>query len=167
MTRRSDVTDIAHRYLEGARKRYEQRGDKGVILRCVHRCLSWDVPLPEWLWTAFDAAYQKARFFEIDSWDDVFGTIVPKRTQRKAAERRRKLAGQVYAFVQQRHASGHPMDREMFEIAAKEVGLPRRRGKRGGLSDPSSTAMDYYYKQKAIADFFKFKENPKKNPRKF
>lgn len=136
MTHRSDVTDIAHRYLEGARKRYEQQGDKGVILRCIHRCLSWDVPPPEWLWTAFDDAYQKARSLEIDSWDDVFGTIVPKNKQRKVAEKQRKLAGQVFSLVHRLNASdpkkypksrGNQHGAGAFAEAAKILGLKSAR----------------------------------------
>jgi hypothetical protein len=50
-----------------------RRGNKSALLEVVYFCACFGDPLPKWAMVAFDAAQNRARFGEIESWDEVFG----------------------------------------------------------------------------------------------
>jgi hypothetical protein len=113
------------------------------------------VPVPPWLKQVLQAAERKAAGYEIATWDEEFGKIVPKGKQQDAARERTKMRKEVYDLAQQLHTSDpkkHPISKGLFELVAKKLKL------RGGSASMTET---YYYEWKAIVDLLeKLKAGP-------
>jgi hypothetical protein len=59
---------------------------------------------------------------EIRSWDEVFGPPVKKGARLEDARRRQKLAPLVWDMVNERHAAGEPLNKELFDAVGEDLG---------------------------------------------
>lgn len=107
-------------------------GDKRAIMKELHLCLAGDKPLPKWLRSALLRAVMRATFFDIDSWDDVFGPPCvtdagrPARGKtRIAMQRKQPIIFRIYDRIEQLKAEGKAVDRKLFEKVAAENGVGR------------------------------------------
>jgi hypothetical protein len=107
-------------------------GDKRAIMQELHWCLANDRPLPKWLRSALLRAVMRATFFDIDSWDDVFGSPCVTDTGRPARgktrikeQKKQHLAISAYDRIERLKAEGNAVDRKLFEKVAAESGVGR------------------------------------------
>ena len=116
------TSDDADRFLEEGRRRYDN-GETDELPYCLQFCIGNRLPIPDWLATAFMTAYEKIISFEAASWDDVFGKHLRK-GGRLARERQRwVLARPIFETVQERHAAGRSINKELFYEIGREFGV--------------------------------------------
>lgn len=121
MSLRDDDRDLAE-FLEIAKEEIEG-GNKELIFKSMHECLIMGKPLPDWLRVVFVGAYQSAYPYEINSWDEIFGTPHPKGTHLIAKKRHFELSFPIWSRVQELAASGEKIDKGLFEKIGKEFAV--------------------------------------------
>jgi hypothetical protein len=122
--------------IESARsqKKFEA-GDRDVLLYFVDCCFRNNRPVPDWARKAFSAACQRVWWYEVKSWDEVFGRPLKKGEHLAAARRKVKLARDIWWEVKIRHdeGAGEPITKELFDSVGKKFKI-------GG-----TTAAEIYY----------------------
>jgi hypothetical protein len=117
----SNADKFAAEYYERMLKREFEAGDKSLLLWTLYTCLQLRRPLPEWLRTAFLAAYDSATEYEIKSWDDAFGRPHPKNTHFETEKRKLKLRPVIIGRVEALKAQGVKIDKDLFERVGEEL----------------------------------------------
>jgi hypothetical protein len=113
------MSDDDYACLESDRKRFEA-GDKALLLYCVERCLTHNVPAPAWLKQPFSNVCTAAQTYEIRSWDEVFGRPQKKGQRLKMARRKMEIATDLFWRVMERYDAGEALDKELFAAVGKE-----------------------------------------------
>jgi hypothetical protein len=98
-------------------------GEKYALLQAVRKCANHDLPMPEWLSAAFIKAFDQVHTYRAKSWDEVFGTPIPKGVQMAALKKRREKSAHVWNAVQGARSQGIPVDDELFAGVGKKLGL--------------------------------------------
>jgi len=104
-----------------------RQGDKRAVLDALDICLFNSLSIPKWCSKAFVAAMYKIQYYEVKSWNDVFGKPYPKGTGARAE--RMKLDGLwIYKAVEARSKKGEAIGRRLFENVGIELGVERGYG---------------------------------------
>jgi hypothetical protein len=98
------------------RRSFEGDGDKSALLGAVYFCAKYRLPLPEWAGEAFEAARDRARSGEIDSWDDVFGK--PWGDGRRKARWMKSRSAQIWFDVKVLRRRGMSIEAAFAKVAA-------------------------------------------------
>ena len=99
-------------------------GNKVSVLKCIHSCVVWGLPVPLWAKKYFVASCADGYQGKLESWDDAFGRPI---TQVKhLQELRHGLRWEVYDAVRAASAAGVPIDNELFERIGRELGIGGR-----------------------------------------
>jgi hypothetical protein len=96
-------------------------GDADAILTAVY--LRIKEVGPDWLRTAFCDAYEKVRWAQAKSWDDVFGQPWPKMAHIKQRRTRMIRSAHIVHAVTTAHAKGEPIDGRLFDKVGQQFGL--------------------------------------------
>jgi hypothetical protein len=117
-------------------KQKHEDGDKTALLYAVYHCLLMKRPLPEWLRLAFLHTYESRARFEIRSWDEAFGTPVPRGTHLEKEREHTELRARILERARELTAVGATIDKHLFE----EIGR--------GLGISGTTASTLYYDER-------------------
>lgn len=96
-------------------------GDSLALLRCIDFCCTKKIVIPNWAAEAFHLGYTKIRNYEAKSWDTVFGKPHKKGTHLKE-QRCEEDKISIHKYVKERIDQGHPIDQELFDLAAQRFG---------------------------------------------
>jgi hypothetical protein len=121
------------RYLERQQLQYEQ-GYKRALLYGLDYCLMNNVQAPMWIKQGLSNAMNAAGAYQIKSWDEVFGEILPK-GKRIATERRKaEISWDLFSRIQDLHKAGEAIDEKLFEKVGRDFGVGK------------TVAAELYYK---------------------
>lgn len=96
-------------------------GDSRALTRCIDYCCTKKIVIPNWAAEAFHLGYTKIRNYEARSWDTVFGKPHKKGTHLKE-QRCEEDKISIHKYVKERIDQGHPIDQELFDLAAQRFG---------------------------------------------
>ena len=122
----------AARQLERWRLEYEQ-GYKRALLYSLNFCLMNNVPVPPWIKQGLSKAMDAVHSYEIKSWEDVFGELLPKGKWRATEQRNAKMGWDLFQRVCDLHKAGASIDAGLFEKVGEEFGVSK------------TVASDLYY----------------------
>jgi hypothetical protein len=126
----------------GLRLSYE-RGEKHALFSVLYYCGYFRQRPPEWAAEAIAKAYSKFVNGKIKSWEDIFGKPFPGR--RRAGLETSTRTFEIYGEVRRlREEEDMPIGQELFEEAAKNLKIGRKRGGESGWS----TVRRLYYKDR-------------------
>jgi hypothetical protein len=109
--------------LDRDRQRFEA-GDRNALLAAVRLCANFDLVMPEWLSSAFIAAYDDVLRARKGSWDEAFGKPYPKGAHLATIRKHRTKRLQLWLGVSQlRWKEGNPKD--AVERVGESLGLGR------------------------------------------
>ena len=121
MTFNRDAYD--RRRLERARLVYE-RGYKRELLYCLDYCLTNNVQVPPWVKQGLHNAMNAAFSYEIKSWDEAFGEILPKGKRIVTERRNAKIYWDLFMRIRDLHEkAGEAIDEGLFEKVGAEFGV--------------------------------------------
>lgn len=113
-------------WLERARLRYEQ-GDKLQLLYSLDWCLTNNFEPPPSVKEGLRNAMNAAWLYQIKSWDEVFGELLPKGTRIAMERRNQRISMSLFWRVRELHDdAGAAIDEGLFEKVGKEFGWVRR-----------------------------------------
>lgn len=96
-------------------------GDTQALMKCIDYCCTKKIVIPNWAAEAFHLGYAKIRNYEARSWDTVFGKPHKKGTHLKE-QRCEEDRISIHKYVKERIDQGHPIDQELFDLAAQRFG---------------------------------------------
>jgi hypothetical protein len=105
--------------------------DRKALLAALRVCARCELPMPEWLATAFGAAYDRIAIrYEAKSWDDAFGNPIPKHFRPAAARKNREVGVRIYMRITEiirarKSPKDAPLDERLFASVGKEFGVSR------------------------------------------
>lgn len=118
--------------------RYEA-GDKNALLGAIRICANHDLVMPEWLARAFIRSYDKVLTHRVKSWDEAFGSPLPKGKHLNAARKKREKSPAVWLEVRRMVTEeGRAIDDLLFEDVGKKLGLGK------------TQASEFYYAHDAL-----------------
>jgi hypothetical protein len=129
---------IARNSMEKLRLSY-QAGEEKALMDAVSTCAWGSIPMPDWVADAFWLRHQKVDNYELDSWDKAFGRPLPRNSNVNAKKKEHDLSVLVWREVAE---SREPVDSALFEKIGKAMDPPIG----------ASTARNYYYAMKPVAD---------------
>lgn len=92
-------------------------GEQIALMNCIDYCCTKKIPIPNWAAQAFHLNYTKIINYEARSWDTVFGK--PHKTGvHLKAQRCEEYKNSIHKYVRERIDQGHPIDQELFDLAA-------------------------------------------------
>lgn len=108
-------------------------GDGFAVLDAVAQCALRELVMPEWVLHAYLGRYRMVTHYKVKTFDEAFGSCLPKGAKLWAHRQRREKGILAYQAVKRLHEQGEPIDESLFKKAGKKLGL-------GG-----SKVRDYYY----------------------
>ena len=128
-------------FLNGCKAEYEA-GNQWALMQAIRVCASDDVPMPNWVATAYVKCFEACRIGEAKSWDDVFGKPHPKGSNLSAILKRHKNQWPLVNRIRELKAADPTLalDEGLFEKVGKEFGLGK------------TLASEYYYDAKQTAE---------------
>jgi hypothetical protein len=142
-------------FLDACRTEYE-KGNQGALLQAIKVCFEEKYPIPNWVSESFLVAYELVRMGDKESWDEVFGTMRPRKIRPQAFRLRQKrqmdLYNFTYIYLHQNRKTA--IDRGLFEMVGKEFDVCSR------------VAEDDYYRVVNLLKSIGLEGNPKKILRK-
>jgi len=122
------------RRVDECHTRFEM-GDQYALMTALRICACHTLAWPEWVAEAYIRGYDTVNNRRAKSWDEVFGSPLPKGAQLAAQRKKRKLMFAVHNAVTAEMAR-HP-NRPIDEALFTEIGLPFNIGK--------TLTSEYYY----------------------
>ena len=113
---------FALRTLEELRVRHEQ-GNAYALMLAIRKCANHDLVMPSWVSAGYIRAFDTVHNYRAKSWDEVFGSPLPKNAQLAALRKRRTKSIHVWNEVNERHQKGAPIDDLLFASVGKKLGL--------------------------------------------
>jgi hypothetical protein len=104
---------------------YEDRfkcGDYQILLWAIDHYAQSGQPIPKWAAEALEDRLFRAVTGELGSWDEAFGSLYAKGTQRRRIYGLSRMLDVLF-LVRQLHKEGHPIDDHLFERVGKELGV--------------------------------------------
>jgi hypothetical protein len=118
-------------------------GNRRALWDAIAVCAQWEYAMPPWVRRALIGAWSAGEWFEIRSWDSVFGPFRPKSLHAKTARRRSALRWPLHQCVRElSEKSGEPKDEQLFALIAKHFRIP-------GFG--ATTCKNLYYSSQAPA----------------
>jgi hypothetical protein len=100
-----------------------EAGDKGAVLSAINICFHSETAVPGWVQSEFTNACTNVRIGLFKSWDEVFGRPHKKGAQLGAVRRKRPLRIPILNRVEERHAAGEPISKDLFDSVGAELGI--------------------------------------------
>lgn len=116
-------------------------GDDGALLAAVNLCAIHGLPMPTWLASSFERAYNRVVTYEVGSWEEAFGRPIPKGKHRDALKKKRAFSLAVWIEVQHDRSEGTAVSDELFEAVAERMSL--RLGPEWAMK--KTKVSEYYY----------------------
>ena len=137
---------------------YESRykaGDKSALFDALVHCATWQLPAPEWVRYALMSANTAKARLEITDWCEVFGDLLPRKTQRQkklSSAKLELLGGDIVQAVAISHKAGIKPD---WEAIAKQVTDAHKERTGEALKLSAGGAKDIYYRtRKSMTGLF-------------
>jgi len=128
-----EIDDLMHRErmisyenIETFRCEFES-GNKLALAYALREIASLSCPLPEWLSTAINDGIDQMTNYQLESWDQVFGSVLRKGEQRQNARRNAELREKIHPMVI-RAILGNP-DLAFDDLLFEEIGAQLDIGK--------------------------------------
>jgi hypothetical protein len=99
-----------------------KRGDNAALLRALVICAQHHWPIPEWAGMALEKAYRLAEQGAIKSWDQIFGSPLPKGRQQRGLQTKSRRF-EVWCRIEDLQNEGNAIDNDLFERVGKELGI--------------------------------------------
>ena len=93
------AADIQMRQIDRCAEKYVADGDSLALFEAIAICARLEIPLPRWASSAFSNTFYKVLNCEFGSWDEAFGSPLPKGAQLKSARRRQEVRIKLYSRV--------------------------------------------------------------------
>ena len=121
--------------LDGLKEEYES-GDSFSLMLALRKCANHDLPMPAWLSRSYIAAFDKVLGYRARSWDEVFGSPIPKGKHLSTLRTERTNGLGIYQRCRELIESRHSINPALFEKVGKEFGVSK------------TVAEDLYYRIK-------------------
>jgi hypothetical protein len=93
------------------------------VLSAINICFHSETAVPGWVQAEFTNACTNVRIGLFKSWDEVFGRPHKKGAQLGAVRRKRPLRIPILNRVEERHAAGEPISKDLFDSVGAELGI--------------------------------------------
>jgi hypothetical protein len=123
----------------------EQRflaGDRYALALALRDCAAHALPMPDWVADAYIRGFDAVHTYQADSWEQLFGPVIPKGKHLLKLRREFEQSIAVYLEVQRRHEQGgrEPIDDALFESVGEKFDLGK------------TTVAKYYVEEKRRMD---------------
>ncbi len=131
--------------LAACESRY-QSGDRTALFDAIVHCAAYQLPVPEWARYALMSASTARARLEVTDWADIFGDLLPRKTQRLKKLSSAKidlLGGDIVTAATMAIKAGNSPD---WALIAKQVTDAHRERTSEALTLSAGTARDIYYR---------------------
>lgn len=120
-------------------------GDGFAMMLALRLCANHDLPMPAWLASAYIERFDRVLNYQANSWDEVFGSPIPKGKHLAALQKKRALQPKLFLMTKELMAKGLAVE-EAIRVSGEKLGLGRAlaweyyTGYRGSIGDPEFRA---------------------------